>query len=246
MNNPATNAPPLDCLAIGAHPDDAELFCGGTLAVMAARGLRVGILDLTRGEMATRGTPELRAQEAAEAARILRLTHRDIMDLGDGDLANTQERRMAVVEALRRLRPRLVLTHGATDRHPDHRRTHELVHDACFFAGVGNHPAGGERWRVEALAYFPGNQFREDERADWVVDISAVVDLRKAALEAYASQFLADGGDPAPTYIASRAFWDELDRRLARWGHRIGAAHGEPFILDRPASAQHPLVQMTM
>lgn len=235
----------LDVLAIGPHPDDAELFAGGTLALLARRGWRVGILSLTRGEMATRGTPELRAVEAATAAERLGIAHLEIMDLGDCDLANTQERRIAVVEAIRRLRPSLIITHHPDDRHPDHRRTHELVRDSAFFANVGQFPADGPRWLIDGMAFFLGNVFHPDARADWVVDVSETWQVKIAALESYASQFHAPADDPNATYIASRAFWEQIERRARLWGHRIGADFAEPFVLDRPPHANHPMVRMT-
>jgi bacillithiol biosynthesis deacetylase BshB1 len=236
---------PLDLLAIYAHPDDAELFCGGTLALVARQGRRAGILNLTRGELATRGKPELRAREAMAAAEILGLAHLETLDLDDGDLANTQGRRVLVAEAIRRLRPGLIVTHGQRDRHPDHRRAHELVRDATFMANVGGFPAQGERWRTPALAYTPGNTFDGDAPADWVVDITETHETKMAALRAYSSQFLGGENDPNPTYIASEGFWKMLEERMGVWGHRIGARYGEPFLLDCPAHAAHPLVALT-
>jgi bacillithiol biosynthesis deacetylase BshB1 len=240
---------PLDCLAIGAHPDDAELFAGGTLALAQRLGRRVGILDLTRGECATRGTAEMRIAEARAAADILGLGVRETLDLGDGDLANSQEHRKTLVEAIRRLRPRIVLTHGRQDRHPDHRRAHELVQDAIFMANVGGFPAGGERWRVEAQAYFLGNSLHAVHRADWIVDVSQTFEIKLASLRAYQTQFLAnsdDPHDPGATYIASSEFWDQIGISARLWGHRIGVGYGEPFLLDRPAHLRHPLVLLTM
>lgn len=249
MNPETSPLPPLDCLAVGAHPDDAELFAGGTLALAARLGRRVGVLDLTRGESGTRGTPETRVEEARAASRIVGLGVRETLDLGDGDIANTQENRRQVVEAIRRLQPRIILTHGEADRHPDHRRAHELVRDAAFFANVGNFPAAGERWRVEALAFFLGNLFHPEGLVHWIVDVSETFEVKLAALRAYKTQFLAnnqDGGDeeadPAATYIASAEFWDQISGRGRMWGHRIGVEYGEPFLLDRPAHARHPLV----
>jgi bacillithiol biosynthesis deacetylase BshB1 len=234
----------LDCLAIGAHADDVELLAGGTLVLAARSGRRVGILDLTRGEWATRGDPETRAREADTAARILGVRIRETLDLGDGRLENNLSNRRLLVETIRRLRPRLILTHHSEDRHPDHPRACELVRDAAFFANVGNFPAQGERWKVEALAYFPGNMYQPDPPADWVVDVSSAIETKYKALKAYASQVLADPADPNTTYISSREYWDHLDRRGRLWGHLIGASHGEPFILDRPAHARHPLVTL--
>jgi bacillithiol biosynthesis deacetylase BshB1 len=322
----------LDCLVVAAHPDDAELFAGGTIALALRRGRRVGILDLTRGETASRGSAATRAAEAAAASRILGLTVRETLDLGDGDLANTQERRRAVAEVIRRLRPRLIIGHGPQDRHPDHRRAHELTRDAAFLAGVGGFdpiptgltnptrptapsasstPDAPAPWRVAALAFWPGNTLQPPPPADWVVDVSEVFEIKLAALRAYSTQFMAPGetqpgarnhghGGPAgggglaeavgvgdlgdvagacdvagavdagrvrdadglptvggardpngvadegggTTYISSRAFWEHMVERSRDWGHRIGATHGEPFLLDRPAHAGHPLVRL--
>ena len=234
----------LDCLAVAAHPDDAELFAGGTLALAAARGKRVGILALTRGEAATRGTPEARAEEAAAAAKILGLACRENLALPDGGLESNGEQRRAVVEALRRLRPRVLLTHWREDRHPDHRRAHELVRDAAFYAGVGRFGAEGPRWRIEAIAYFLGNTFQPDTRAEWIVDVTPAWAAKCAALEAYVSQFRAAAEDPDGTYIASEGFWREVERRARAWGHRIGGDYAEPFLLETPAHAGHGLVRL--
>lgn len=244
---PAATDFQLDLLAVAAHPDDAELFCGGTLALAALRGWRVGIVDLTRGESASLGTPELRANEAAEAARILGLAHREALGLPDGQLENSTEQRTLVVAALRRLRPRIVLTHGDSDRHPDHIAAHALVRDAIFFArvsGWGGLPPG-TALHIEALAYFYGNTFQPDPRADWVVDVSEAIPKKYAALEAYHSQFRIDPTSGAPTtYIGSPAYWDHIDRRALEWGHLIGASHGEPFRFTTPAHAGHPLAKL--
>ena len=245
MTETDTSQPLLDCLVIGAHPDDAELFAGGTLALAARLGHAVGVLDLTRGESGTRGTPETRAQEARKATEILGLKIRGTLDLGDGRIFNTPETRVQVVEAIRRLRPRLILTHGDDDRHPDHRQTCDLVRDAAFMAHVGGFQAAGERWQIEDIGFFPGNIFKPDRTMDWVVDISETFDVKCAALRAYATQFLRDENDDGPaTYISGKEFWASLERRTALWGHRIDAAHGEPFLLERPAHTSHPLIRL--
>ena len=235
---------PLDCLAVGAHPDDAEIFAGGTLALAVAHGRRVGILDLTRGESASRGTADDREREAKEASRILGITTRVTLDLGDADLANTQERRRAIAEQIRRLRPRLVLTHHGADRHPDHRRAHELVSDAVFLAHVGGFEAEGERWQVKAKAYFLGNQWQPEDRVDWVVDIGETFETKMQSLRAYETQFLTDEENGPLTYIGSEGYWDFMERRARVWGHRIGATHAEPFVLDRPPHLNHPLIDL--
>lgn len=238
---------PLDCLAIGAHPDDAEISAGGTLALMARLGRRVGILTLTRGESGTRGTPELRAGEARDAAAILGTVYQGMLDLGDGDISNTQENRRAVVEAIRRLRPCVILTNGPDDRHPDHRRAQELVRDAVFLANVGGFHAEGDRWLTMAVCFFYQHQYFPEGRVDWIVDVTETHETKMAALRAHGSQFFGspDDEDPAKaTYIASPAFWEYLRDRSHTWGHRIGARHGEPFLFDRPAHAMHPFVRL--
>lgn len=241
MDNPSHS---LDCLAIGAHPDDAELFAGATLALLAKHDRTVGILDLTRGESATRGTPKTRAKEAAKAAQLLGLTTRETLDLGDGDLANTPERRTELVAAIRRLRPQVILTHWPHDRHPDHRRAQELVRDATFFANVANFPAEGQRWQVQALVYFVGNTLSGDPKPDWIVDVSETFQAKIHSLEAYETQFRGESGDPSATYIASPDYWRQIEWRSRQWGHRIGGAHGEPFLFETPAHARHPFVQL--
>jgi N-acetylglucosamine malate deacetylase 1 len=238
--------PLYDLLAIGAHPDDAELFAGGTLAVIAAAGYKTAVLDLTRGEAATSGSPERRAQEADEAGKILGVSHREQLDLGDGRIADHNESRIPVVNALRRLRPSLVITHGPDDRHPDHVIAHQLVREAVFFANVAGFAAVGDRWKIEGLAFFYGNTFQPDPRADWVVDISQTITRKYQALEAYASQFRTGQENRAgATYIGSHAFWEQLERRSRMWGHFIGVEHGEPFLFMTPAHAAHPLVRLS-
>lgn len=248
------SSPPLDCVAFAAHPDDAELGVGGTLALLARRGWRVGIVGLTRGEAGTRGTPEIRAAEAREAATTLGLAHQELLDLGDCDLANSEEHRVALVAAIRRLRPRVIITNGPDDRHPDHRRAQELVRDASFLANVGGyHPEAGARWLTQALCFFPQHQHVADPRADWIVDVGETFEIKMEALRAYRSQLYVAPPEDAPlvpddpakaTYIASPEFWQFIQNRSFTWGHRIGAHHGEPLLFDRPAHANHPLVRM--
>lgn len=235
----------LDCLVIVAHPDDAEMSCGGTLALAARLGKRVGVVDLTRGETATRGTPEIRAEEAARASEIMGLVHRANLDLGDGDLENTQERRAAVVGAIRRLKPRLVITNGVDERHPDHRRAHELVRDSVFLANVGGFaPHMGERWEVKAVAWTPIPSMKSELPADWIVDVTEIWPTKMAAIQAYASQVTSAPNDPKLTLISSPGFWDIFERRARLWGQRIGATYGEPFILSSPPHMNHPIVEL--
>jgi len=236
----------LDLLAVGAHPDDAELYAGGTLALLARAGLRVGIVDLTRGERATRGTPESRQKEAASAAAVLGLAVRRTLDLGDGQIEATPATRRSVVEALRALRPRVVLFHPAVDRHPDHGRAHTLIREACFFANVGGFPAEGPRHEVAAWGCFCPHEAAFETRPDWIVDVTATFETKRAALEAYATQFNTPPGSGPTTYIGSPQFWEAIERSARRWGHLIGARYGEPFTLERPPHAEHPFVALTV
>ena len=149
-----------DLLAIFSHPDDAELLCGGTIAVSVDLGHSVGLVDLTRGELGSKGTPEIRAEEAKRAAEVLGVSSRECLGLPDGRLTNNDATRRAVVEAIRRHRPRVVLTHYLVGRHPDHRAASELVRDACFLSGLKNYPADGDRFRPEKVAFVLS--YRED------------------------------------------------------------------------------------
>jgi bacillithiol biosynthesis deacetylase BshB1 len=218
----------LDVLAVMAHPDDAELLCGGSLAKGAAAGERVGILDLTRGELGSRGTQEIRAREAARAAEILGLAVRRNAGLPDGHLQNSLEARRVVAGLLRELRPRTVVTHWLASRHPDHRACAELVRDAAFLAGLPNFPADGERHRplkvVHAIA------FREDAgQPSFVIDITAHIGTKLRAIAAYESQFegLSQAGEVYPG--GDRALPDQIRAGLAHYGSLIRVAYGEPF-----------------
>src|SRR3954469_13661142 len=177
----------VDVLAVMAHPDDAELLCGGSLAACVDRGERVGVLSLTEGEKGTWGSAELRAQEAAKAADILGIHARTSVKLPDAAIMNTQEARQVVVEQLRAFRPRVVVTHWTAGRHPDHRIAAELVTDACFLAGLSRFPADGRPYRPFKLVY--ATAFREDaDPPTFVVDISEQMERKLKAIAAFHSQ----------------------------------------------------------
>lgn len=219
---------PLDILAVVAHPDDAELICGGSLIKSASLGQRTGVLDLTRGETGSRGTPELRAREAERAGEIMGLTARRNAGLPDSKLMNTPEARARVAEILRELRPRIIITHWMSGRHPDHRAAAELAYDAGFLAGLKNFHAPGEPFRpfkvVHALS------FREDaEKPTFVVDITREMDQKLEAIQAYGSQFVdvSAAGEVFPG--GNRSFQDQIRAQGARAGSLIRAGYGEPF-----------------
>ena len=221
----------LDVLAVMAHPDDAEVLCGGALAKSAAAGERVGILDLTRGELGSRGTPEIRRREADRAAEILGLSLRRNAGLPDGHLENGEAARRVVVGLLRELRPRVVVTHWTHSRHPDHRACAALVRDAAFLAGLTHYDPTGPRHRPLKVVH--ATAFSEDaDRPSFVVDITDYVERKLEAIAAYESQFqgLTQAGDVYPG--GDRALPDQIRAALATYGSRIRVAFGEPYRTD--------------
>jgi len=229
----------LDVLAIGAHPDDVELGCGGTLARLAGEGRSVGILHLTRGERGTRGTPEGRQAEAEAAAAALGAKAMDFLDCGDGGLRTGPAEEDSLIVKLRLWRPDLVLAPSPHDRHPDHTRAHGLVEAACFYAGLKNR-GEGEAFRPAALfAYMQHDLFPPS----FIVDVTASWEAKLASLRAYRSQLHQPeekdkGKDGAPmTKVASPEFRLAVDGRARHFGLLIGAAFGEPFWSRGPLAA---------
>ncbi len=226
-----TESRELDVLAIMAHPDDAALLCGGALSKDAEGGRRVGVLDLTAGEGGSRGTAQIRAREAERAAEIMGLAVRRCAGLTDSHLENDDASRRTVVEHLRALRPKLVVTHWKIGRHRDHRIAAELVRDACFLAGLKNFEAAGEPFRPRKLVY--ATAFREDAGPpDVVVDITGQIDRKLDAISAYASQFpgVTQAGEVFPG--GNRPLMDQIRVQAAHYGSLIRVAYGEPFRMD--------------
>jgi bacillithiol biosynthesis deacetylase BshB1 len=221
----------VDLLAIAPHPDDAELICGGTLARSVRQGYRVGILDLTAGEMASRGTPALRATEAEASARVLGVQVRESLGLADAGLVNTPENRALLAGALRRLTPTVVIAPAPAPfgRHPDHRIAAELVRDAVFLAGVKKVAPGLPPFRPRHVIH--AITFREDYvRPSFVVDISDVFDLKLQAIAAFASQF--DGATQAgEVYPNGEPLADIIRHQSAHYGSLIRVQYGEPFFV---------------
>lgn len=218
----------LDVLAVMAHPDDAELVCGGALAASSDRGERVGILTLTDGGRGTRGTAEARAREAERAAEILGIAVRSTAGLPDAGLLHSEESRRAVVEQLRVLRPRVVVTHWTTGRHPDHRVTAELVTDACYLAGLKRFPADGEPHRPFKVVY--ATAFREDaDPPSFVIDITRQMERKLEALAAYTSQFEGKAGVGEVFPGGDRPLFEQVRASCARYGALVRVAYGEPF-----------------
>jgi bacillithiol biosynthesis deacetylase BshB1 len=228
----------IDVLAFGAHPDDVELFAGGTLARLASRGRTTGIVDLTRGELGTRGTPELRAEEAREAARHLKLSIRESLDLPDGSVVASPEARLALVRALREYRPRIVLTHYWEDRHPDHVATSLLVAAAAHHAGLARIDTGQERFRPAAVLYF---KLPPGRTPSFVVDVSEFASERRAAIAAYRSQLFDSASREPGTYLSRPDFLAQIESIHAYYGALIGKPMGEAFYVKNVMEIADPV-----
>lgn len=230
----------LDVLAIGAHPDDVELGCGGTLAKLVAAGRRVGILHLTRGERGTRGTAEERRGEAVAAGQALGAAQVEFLDCGDGGLRTGEPEEDALIALLRRWRPELVFAPAAEDRHPDHGRAHRLVEAACFYAGLRRRAAAsGEPHRPAAVfAYMQHDPFAPS----FIVDVTVCWEQKVRALAAYETQLHqpAKSASGPSTKVASREFARAIEGRARHFGLLIGAEFGEPFASRLPLAVADP------
>jgi len=222
---------PLDLLAIMAHPDDAELLCGGTLIKSAARGKRVGVIDLTAGEMGSAGDATIRAREAATAGAQMGLSFRACAELPDASLENTHDARMVLCSLLRAFRPHVVITHWKVGRHRDHRIASELVRDACFLSALKKLEVPGEPFRPRKLVY--ATAFREDAGPpDFVVDVTDQIGRKLDAIAAYTSQF--EGATQAGEIFPSgdRGLTQQIRAKMAHYGSLIRVRYGEPFRVD--------------
>jgi bacillithiol biosynthesis deacetylase BshB1 len=223
----------FDILAVAAHPDDVELIMGGTLAREAGRGRRVAILDLTRGESGSRGTPETRVREAQEAARILGVVHRESLTLPDARLQAVPEHRDPVIEVVRRLRPQVVLAQHWEQRHPDHAAASRLTYEACLIAGLRNYvPTLGPAWRPRKLAYAATMTEVTDIRPTFVVDITPVWEQKLEAVGAYASQWTPSPGETGK--LPLDLFREHVELAGRRHGDRIGVRYGEGWVTREP------------
>jgi N-acetylglucosamine malate deacetylase 1 len=225
----------LDLLVIAAHPDDAELGCGGTIAKHLAAGKKVGIVDLTRGELGTRGTPEIRDAEAQEAANILGLTVRENLRLADGFFQNTKADQLKIVEVVRKYQPDIVLANAVEDRHPDHGRASTLIHDACFLAGLPKvetqiNNQSQTAWRPKTFYHFIQSR---SLKPDVIVDVSAFWDVKMKAVLAYRSQFYDPASNEPATFISSPNFLKMIEARGVEFGQIIGVPYGEGYTVRK-------------
>lgn len=226
----------VDVLAIAAHPDDIEMTAAGTVLSLVAQGKTVAGVDLTRGELGTRGTPEIRLRESAEGARRMNLAARENLGFRDAFFRNDEEHQMALIPIIRWYRPEIVLTNAPDDRHPDHGRAAELVVQACFYAGLRQIRTVGKDGHVQE-AHRPKfvYHFIQDRalKPDFVVDISPYWDGKISAIKAYQSQFFNPDSPEPPSYISGEPFMKFLEARTREHGHMIGAEFGEGFVSRR-------------
>lgn len=234
----------MDILAIFAHPDDLELTVGGTMLRMKQLGYSTGALDVTRGEMGTRGTVEGRAAEAEDAARILRLDIRENLGLPDGHVFVNDDARRETVRALRRLRPRVVLTHQLDDPHPDHDHIARLVRESARLASMRNYDpeTGDEKIPVPIVAH---NFFSRRVQPSFVVDISDVLEQKMDAIRAHASQFYDPSSSEPETRLTDKNFLNEIENRSRYFGSLIGVAAGEPYFVREALNVPDPVDLLT-
>jgi bacillithiol biosynthesis deacetylase BshB1 len=220
----------VDILAFGAHPDDVELSCAGTILKHISLGDKVGIIDLTRGELGTRGSADIRDKESANAAQILGVEFRNNMNFRDGFFSNDETHQLELVKMIREYRPRIVLCNAIEDRHPDHAKGSSLVSDACFLSGLSKIDTGQEVWRPQFVYHYI--QFKEI-KADFVVDISGFMDKKMDSVLAYTSQFYDPSSSEPKTIISSKDFLDSIKYRASNLGRLSGFEYGEGFTVEK-------------
>lgn len=231
----------LDLLAIAAHPDDVELTCGGTLLKMARRGYKTGILDLTAGEMGTRGTPETRAKEAAEAAKLLGVKWRDTLGVPDSDVQPSRQHKLRVAAVIRALKPKTVILPYWEARHPDHYNASALGYEGCFLAGLKQLPLEGEPHRPFKILY---STAYASVRPTFVVDITPYYEQRRRAILAFGSQFRPKNSErKSRVFLAIDRLEEEMNQLARHYGQMIGVKYGEAF-LQRELMKVEDIVKM--
>jgi len=234
----------LDVLAVFSHPDDAELSVSGTLLKLKSLGYRTGVCDMTRGEMGTRGTPEVRAKEALEAAKILKLDQRINLDQPDGHVWPTETARTALVRTIRRYKPKVLLTTHEDDPHPDHASTSVIVRQASRLATMRRYDEESGQGAVPMPAIMH-SLFSRRIVPSFIVDVSEFVEEKMKSIRAYESQFYDAGSTEPTTRISERGFLDEIQSRMRYFGSLIGVRAGEPFYVREALNVDDPLALLT-
>jgi N-acetylglucosamine malate deacetylase 1 len=225
----------LDILAIAIHPDDVELSASGTLILEASKGKKVGVLDLTHGELGTRGTPQLRLEEAKKAAEIMGLHVREFLNFRDGFFVYDEWHMKELIKRIRKYQPEIVLTNAISDRHPDHGKASKLIADACFYAGLSKIETklddyDQKAWRPKAVYHYIQDHAL---KPDFVVDISSVIDQKMQAIFAYASQFYDPNNPSDNTPISSPEFMESVKAKMRVHGRECGFEFGEGYTCNR-------------
>ena len=225
----------LDILAIASHPDDAELSCSGTIAAHVAKGYKVGILDLTQGEMGTRGNPVLRLEESDVASKILRLSARENLGFDDVFFQDDKANHLEIVKIIRKYQPEIILANAIRDRHPDHGKGASVVSKACFISGLRKaetflNGVAQQPWRPKTVYHYIQNDYIQP---DFVFDITDFWDIKLASIKAFKSQFHDPTNTEPQSFISSPDFMDFIEARAKEFGHRILVKYGEGFTVER-------------
>ena len=221
----------VDLLVISAHPDDAEISAAGTIIKSVKEGKTVALVDLTQGELGTRGSAELRMVEAENASRIMGTHFRENLEMADCFFTDTPENKKRVIDAIRKYRPEIVFTNALRDRHPDHARAAKLVADCCFYAGLPKIVTNYEAWRPRALYHFNQDYYN---MPDFVIDITEHMDQKIETLKAFSSQFFNPNSEEPKTPISGKEFFDFIKGRGMDFGRFAGYQYGEGFVAARP------------
>ncbi len=225
----------IDLLAFGVHPDDVELSCAGVLLAEKAKGKTTGIIDLTQGELGTRGNADTRLQESAAAAEILKVDVRENLAMADGFFRNDEDHQRKIITVLRKYRPAIILCNAKDDRHPDHGRSSSLVSDAAFLSGLvkietRHDGKNQEPWRPKYVFHYIQDRYY---KPDFVVDTTSVFEEKLKSIQAYGTQFYSPGAEGPETYISKPGFLDSIIYRSRMFGKLIGVEHAEGFISDK-------------
>jgi len=226
----------LDILALAAHPDDTELGCAGTLLVHIAQGQKVGVVDFTRGELGTRGSAEIRNQEANDSAKLMGLAVRENLGFKDGFFVNDESHQRAIIQKIRRFKPHILLVNAPKDRHPDHGRASEVSVTASFLSGLkrietkDENGLAQEAWRPKAVYHYVQSDYIHP---DFIVDVTEHWDKKMESIMAFKSQFYNPDNQEEDTYISSKIFMKGIEARALDFGRTIGVKYGEGFTVDR-------------
>lgn len=231
----------LDVLAFGAHADDVEITCGGTMIKLAALGYKTGVIALTRGEMATRGTPDVRAEEFKKSAEIMGLAMHKMLDIPDGRVEVTWENKLKIIAEIRAHKPRIIFAPYWVERHPDHEKTSHLVRESAYLSGLKKIDTGQDAFRPLRVVFY---QSRFEFTPSFVIDTSGFTGRKMSAIMAYASQFHRPdraGSGSEETSISRPEFLDHIEIRDRRYGAQIGAKYGEPFLVREALKVDDPV-----